>query len=665
MSRKLLAVDTETYEENIKKWGAGYHLGKGHLIGISFADETGWSTYLPLAHPETTQEERRKNIAIAKELFAEPCLHLGHNSLYDNVYLTNELGFNIPKLWHDTQYTMSLLDEYRGRFGGPGYSLDAVAQDLIGQKKAKTEIDEYCEKMGWTGDSRQHLWEMPAKLVDKYARQDVLLLPKLYKAQMEHIKREELDEIYSVECGLLPLLTTMNNRGLQVDEKRRLNLVDKLEVSAKRLKKELTEEFGDCNYNSTKQLARMFDSMGIEYPIKEKTENPSITNKFLDKLALQGNKFAHKLVQWRKTTKVLSTFADGAFKEFQDANGVIHSTLIPMATDEGGTVSGRFADKNPNLQQVPSKDGDESLGDLPLGTWCRDIFVCNEDRWMASCDYSQLEFRMIVNFACAPDKKYLKLKFNKLLNIGMTEEKAEKIVLAEYEIAQKTLEEVVAKYNENPDTDFHDLVAEISGLPRSDAKAVNFGIAFYEGATKLANDHGWDMEKTDKILQTYHEKLPFINPSRSKVVSVAEDRGYIWTIGRRRARLAPYMVSGPYRERKTYRMYNRLPQGSGADVCKKAMVEAYQAGVFDVYDIRLQIHDELLGDIPRTKEGLEAFHELQYTMESVYAERRKVPLVAEPAIGTTWGNTEERRKDKITKKKESIESFFARYEQQV
>lgn len=657
MSRKFLCVDTETYEENIKKWGAGYYINRGHIIGISFADDTGWSTYLPLAHPETTEQERRKNIAVAKEIFEEPCLHIAHNSLYDNVYLCGELGFKIPDYWHDTQYTMSLLDEYRGRYGGPGYSLDAVATDLIGQKKEKDYISEYCEQRGWEGDPRQHLWRMPASIVDSYARKDVTLLPSLYKVQMEHIHKEELDHVYDIETGLLPVLIQMNRNGIQIDNKKRVEVSDKLTEEADRLQIELYKEFGRCNYNSTKQLAILLDQMQIEYEMTTKG-NPSITNDFLDSLAKQGHIFAHKLVQWRKITKARDTFINGAFVDFQDSEARIHSTLLPVAIDEGGTVSGRFASKNPNLQQVPSKNGSEDLGDYPLGTMCRDIFVAKEGTWKASADYSQLELRMILHYALAPNKDQMKTRYSSLLYSGIPEEKAYKITQEEYKKSKQVLEEMLDTFNRIPDTDVHSLVADITELPRKEAKSVTFGVAFYEGKQKLMKKNGWTEEKADYVLATYFDNLPFIKPSRDIVVKTAETRGYIRTISGRKARLAPYMLEGAKRDRKTYRMYNRLPQGSGADACKKAIVDAYRGGVFNIYNIQLQVHDEVLGEIPQTKEGIDAFKEMHYYMENSY--KLRLPLTAEPSIGVSWGSTEDRQK-KEDGTKESLKEFWNRY----
>jgi DNA polymerase-1 len=86
-------------------------------------------------------------------------------------------------------------------------------------------------------------------------------------------------------------------------------------------------------------------------------------------------------------------------------------------------------------------------------------------------------------------------------------------------------------------------------------------------------------------------------------------------------------------------MFNRLIQGSSADLMKKAMVEAYKAGIFNVLHPHLTVHDEMDVSVPRTKEGHDALRELKYTMENCV--KLKVPILADVEIGPNWGEVKE------------------------
>ena len=87
--------------------------------------------------------------------------------------------------------------------------------------------------------------------------------------------------------------------------------------------------------------------------------------------------------------------------------------------------------------------------------------------------------------------------------------------------------------------------------------------------------------------------------------------------------------------RKEHSIFNRLVQGSAADLMKKAMVDSHQAGLFNVLYPHLTVHDELDQSKPRTKEGTEAVNELINIMENTI--KLKVPLVADCEIGPNWG----------------------------
>jgi len=151
------------------------------------------------------------------------------------------------------------------------------------------------------------------------------------------------------------------------------------------------------------------------------------------------------------------------------------------------------------------------------------------------------------------------------------------------------------------------------------------------GAQHMAELFGWELDYAYEVLDVYHSRAPYIKATIQSVEQVAKRRGYIKTFLKRRSHLTD--------PKKAYTMYCRLVQGSAADLMKKAMIEAYHAGIFDVLYLHATVHDELDVSIPKTPEGIEAFRELQRIMETCL--KLKVPVKAEAEIGPDWASIDE------------------------
>lgn len=143
---------------------------------------------------------------------------------------------------------------------------------------------------------------------------------------------------------------------------------------------------------------------------------------------------------------------------------------------------------------------------------------------------------------------------------------------------------------------------------------------------------GWSKELCEEILDKYHGALPYVKPTMEKVRDVAEKRGYITTIGGRKARCVV--------KESSYSFLNRLNQGGSADIMKNAMVSAWESGVFDILTPHITVHDELVCSVPKSKEGLAAVTELRSIMENVLP--LKIPVIAEPELGRDWFHVDTR-----------------------
>ena len=89
-----------------------------------------------------------------------------------------------------------------------------------------------------------------------------------------------------------------------------------------------------------------------------------------------------ELVQeYRKWSKLKTTYIDGYLRFINPVTGRIHPDLLPLATE-----TGRFAARNPNMQNCPRKTND------PVGV--RSFILAPEGHVLVSCDFSQIELRV-------------------------------------------------------------------------------------------------------------------------------------------------------------------------------------------------------------------------------------------------------------------------------
>jgi len=583
---KIISYDIETFDPELIEKGTGVYSDNGRILGVAIADEKGFSEYYNFGHRGVKKEERTKNINYMKDCLALPNNKLATNCLYDLDWLVNGYNFKVNGKLHDIQIAEPLLDEYR-----TSYSLDSLAKDYLGKEKFKTEIEEFCQENNLKGDPRKHLYLMPYEMVRKYAMPDVTLPLEIFKKQLKKLKEQKLLDLYNMEMDLFPLLLQMRKTGVRINkpllEKSKVAVAEEIEI----LTQKLHENYGYFNYNSSKQTAEVFDAMKIPYELTEKG-NPSIDAKALRKCE---HPIAKDILEVKHKEKLYSTFLVNSFTN-HSVNGRIHCSFFPMRSEGYGTKSGRFSSARPNLQQIPSDKDD------PVSYLCRQLFIPEENHYWGKIDYSQIEYRLIAHYA----------------------------------VGRKS-DEVREKYNNDPNTDYHQMIMDWTGVNRKDAKRLNFGMAYAMGIGTCSEMFGWSRKEAEELITHYHEVVPFVRQTRNQVVNVAKGRGYIKTILGRHARLNETMR----KQGKEYSLFNRLIQGSAADMMKKAMVDCYKAGVFNTLKPHLCVHDELDVSVPKTKEGIEAFKEMKNLMEN--AIKLDVPVVADAELGYNWSDCTEEK----------------------
>lgn len=615
---KSLAIDTETKDPQLKTHGAGWARGVGHMVGLSVCTEDNHKWYFPMRHevnpeenmdPEHVLAWARDNITQADKTL------IGANITYDLGWLQQE-GVYCRGKSLDILFAEALLNDNRRT-----YNLDSIAEQYGCGSKDTGILYKWCDLFygGGIKDQRKNIFRAPPSLVGPYAEQDALLPFNILKKQWRLLEMQGLLELFDLESRLIPLMVAMRFRGVRVDvegaERARELLLDKEKEAQERL-----NIVSGCSVdvNSNNSLERVFKKHGLSYPLTAKG-NSSFTAGFLQN---NTSKIAKHILGVRHFQKARSTFIEGYILD-KHIDGRVYGSFPQLKGDGGGTVSGRFASSLPNLQNIPSRD--DFLGPLIRG-----LYIPDEGfgHWYR-IDLSQIEYRFLAHFA-----------------VG---EGANKV---------RTM------YNASPDTDFHqaivDLIYAITGidLGRKPAKTINFGLCYGMGKPKLGKSLGLSVAKRDQLFDAYHEGAPFVKATFDEVMKIAQKTGLVKTIMGRRSRFENWesiqwdeearkgkpltydqafmLYGGAIQRAYTHKALNRKLQGSAADWMKKAMVDAWEGGVFNELNgvCQLTVHDELDGSYNMDYEI--GMRHLKECMEN--AMELTIPVLADIEIGKDWGH---------------------------
>lgn len=601
-----LALDTETKDPNLLTKGPGCYRGDGWVLGVSLYCPEAGSTYLELGHPDTTEQERAKNLEFIRKIVdARRDKLIGANLMYDLDWLQNTADLDGKKLLYtgvcrDIQWAEPLLDEYRH-----SYSVNALAKNYHLELKRYDKPNEYALSRGWIKspeeDVRKHLWRMPASVVDEYAAYDAEVTYKIHELQEPLLDEQELADLYAMECDLFPVLLNMRRVGVRLDlptlKKTSLYVADQAYEYLEKIKAITWEGF---NPSSSAQLAQYLDKKGIEYARRAPTDlqrakgvtqgNPILGADALKDL-MGKDPLPELILKYKHYNTLITTFLL-PYLDLQH-DGRLHCQFHPLRNDSYGTVSGRFSSSSPNLQQVPGRAEEVEEGDAFGGKIIRKLFIPEDGCQWASADESQEEYRLIAHYASGPGAAAFR-----------------------------------QEYINNQDMDIHGYIMSRTGFDRTTAKRLNFGGAYGMGWRTCSEKFHWDPEEAQLFMDAYHQHVPFLRPTRKSVIETAIRRGYIKTLLGRRARIHP--------SRKETSMFNRLIQGSAGDIMKKAMVDCHKAGIFDVLPPHITVHDEMNVSVPPTKEGQEALAEMVEIMRTCV--RLRVPLKVDCVVASNWGD---------------------------
>lgn len=593
-----LGFDTETFDPDLKSKGPGCRRD-GYICGVSIAtSDLQFVRYYPVRHADGNNCNPEQVFRwLGDQLKRKKQAKVGVNCMYDLDFLQYE-GVEVEGPIYDCSYADALIDEYAF-----SYSLEAMSQRRLGVGKETDLLYQWCaDAFGGNPDATQraHIWHAPTTLVGPYAESDASLPIRLFKEQVRLLRMQPGGvSTLSMECRLIPLLLRMRRDGVPIDLDRCAQLETELTASIT----ESSKRMGLDVYVGA-QIAQYCDERGIKYPRTSPSDahpdgQPSFVKDWLESHEDAGLREVAKL---RKLHKLRDTFVQSALMGCH-INGRIHTTLHPLRSDEYGTVGGRFSSSDPNLQQIPVRD-------KYWGPRMRSCFIATPGKVWTKLDLSQIEYRLGAHYGVGPNA-----------------------------------EEVRQRYIDDPKTDFYKMVVDLTQLDRDTSKAVALGTLYGMREKKYAMVSKKPFAIASAEFEQFNEGLPFMRATYDYHQELAElngaaaedGRAYIQTIGGRVCHLDRGFE---------HKALNRRLQGSCADWIKKSMLDAYDAGIFDILDLYLTVHDELDVAATKTKQAFEAIQELHYIMCSAYD--LSIPVRCSADMGPRWGGGKKVDMDHMT-----------------
>jgi DNA polymerase-1 len=572
LKQKAVCFDTETTSLNELE---------AELVGMSFSYKKGLAYYIPLSEDKG---EVLQTLEIFRPFFEkEDLLKIAHNLKFDYKIL-KQYDITVKGAMFDTMIAHYLLNP-DGRHG-----MDYLSEVYLNYKPVSIETI-----IGKKGKNQGTFRDADLRTQTDYAAEDADVTFQLYELFAPQLKKENLEDLFfKIEMPLMEVLAKMELAGISLDEKWLAQESIDLENDLRQLETKIFELSGEeFNMNSPKQLGEiLFEKMQLDPKAKKtKTGQYATSEDVLQKLSSKHEIIKH-ILEYRTYQKLKSTYVDALPSQIDKHDSRVHTNFSQTTA-----ATGRLASVNPNLQNIPIR--------TLRGQQIRGAFVSGEGKKIISADYSQIELRLIAEIS------------------------GEENMIKAFQDGEDIHASTAAKLFKIP-------LEEVSKTQRSQAKTVNFGIIYGQGAFALAEQTGLSRTEAKQMIEAYFETYPKLKEYMAEQVSKARQIGYVETILGRKRHLKDinsnnFVVRG-HAERNAV---NAPVQGSAADVVKLAMIKIDKELKAQQLQTKmlLQVHDELIFEAP--VDEIEAASKLIRTeMES--ALETQVPLLVEVGVGNNW-----------------------------
>ena len=519
------------------------------LLGFALSDGTNTS-YLEMSEWDGAKDLHAK-------LLNHPALYV-----YDakSLYHAQTESFKLPSFVYDLMMmafiedsNLNTYDKVKEQWDWPAYPTARIDEENI------QKCVEIAQKLIGSGQS------LKKRLIDNdlwsvYTDIDYPLVDILYRMEKEgiHVKQSILEDIAS-------------------------STLQKLNVLSESIYAHAGQSF---NINSPKQMGEiLFNQLNLSPNRKQSTSIDVLES------LRHEHPIIEPLIEYRKYQKIYSTYAIG-LQKFIQKDQKIH-TVYAMTIAQ----TGRLSSTDPNLQNISIRD--EEAREI------RKAFVPSDGNVLYSCDYSQIELRVLAHMA---QEKALIEAFNQDLDIHT-----------------KTAMDVFGLSKD-----------AVGSNERRAAKAVNFGIIYGISDFGLATQINTDRKTAKLFIERYLKTYQGISTYMDQTIARCQENSYVETLFKRR-RYLPEIKASNYQVREFAKRaaMNAPIQGSAADIMKIAMIKVDQA--LKTANLKakiiLQVHDELVFDVP--KDELEIVKALvEQTMRD--AVQLDVPMEVSSAWGANW-----------------------------
>ena len=573
-NRELLIIDNENnlneqkeYLTNYKKIASIYYEGLGIILSTEDKD-----FYFPLNHGGLLAKNIDRNLVV--KFISE----LDIKFISYNFKALLNLGISFKSMYMDMMIAYHLISSQT--------KIDPIIPiteySKLEPKDFKTAFGKVNVELITAQDFSKYLSDISIGILAIYDELNYLLKKEdLYKILMEN------------EMPLIPVLSLMERKGIEIDVQYFKNYSLELEKELLKVEKAIYEEAGEeFNINSPKQLGDIL-FVKLNLPSGKKTKTGYSTDVMvLEDLESYGYNIARLLLDYRKLNKLKTTYVD-TLPLLVDENSRIHTSFNQI-----GTATGRLSSSEPNLQNIPVKTDD--------GIKIREGFIAGEGKVLMSIDYSQVELRVLTSMS-----------------------KDENLIEAYRE--EKDLHDLTARRIFNlPDSE------TVSREQRTIAKIINFSIIYGKTPFGLAKELKIPVKDASEYIKKYFEQYPRVTTFEKEVIEFGEEHGYVKTLfGRKR------YISGIDSKNKTIKSQaermavNTVIQGTAAEVLKKVMVKVYDI-LKDKEDIALllQVHDELIFEVE--KNSVEKYSGILADIMKNTVQLEDVKLNININIGKNW-----------------------------
>ncbi|MEP2776566.1 MAG: DNA polymerase I [Luteolibacter sp.] len=565
------------------------------LLGIAFSWKAHEGWYLPYSEAL---------LPALRSVLLSPAEKIGHNLKYDLSVLHSH-GISVAGPFFDTMLADALAAPERR------HSMDYLSEILLGYTPVKlseianqqSSIDNQSDDLFAHAEKKAKkskdldIESIPLETLAEYAAEDADVTFQLAEKLRPLLKETGQDKIFSeIEAPLLPVLVRMEMEGIAIDEEALETIAVDLQQTIDQLAKSIEAHAGTpFNIASPKQLGQiLFDHLQLlDKPKKTKTGQYKTDEQTLSTL-LGIHPIIAEILEYREATKLKSTYLDALPTHVAPETGRIHTHYHQLLA-----ATGRLASSDPNLQNIPVRS--ES------GRKIRQAFVPRKGFTLLSCDYSQIELRVMAALACDPTM------------ISAFQDGADIHTITAAKVHGVTPEEVTRDM-------------------RSGAKMVNFGIIYGISAFGLSQRLAIPRTEAAEIIDAYFREYPAIKQYMDRTIAESRERGYAETLAGRR-RHYPDLSSGNagLRANAERAAINMPIQGTSADMIKLAMIKIDALLRKKPYQTKmlLQVHDELVFDL-HPDEETELVPKILHIMESALPLPHGVPILVEKGTGKNW-----------------------------